>query len=74
MSEKPGLKEKLKQAGLEAAEEQTRLALKHIKRLAKILVEDTINPFDNMAYKGILMLEDELLKVIDKIDGKVDGA
>lgn len=68
--EEKDLKAKLKEAGLNAAEEQIVLAVKHVKTMGKILVEDTANPFDDVAYKGILMLEDELLKLIDKIDGQ----
>ena len=65
------LKGKLKQAGLNAAEEHTLLAIKQVKAIGKILVEDTANPFDDVAYQGILMLEAELLKAVDKIDGQV---
>ena len=64
------LKEKLKKAGLNAAEEHTLLALKHVKQIGQILVDDTTNPYDDVAFKGVLMLEEELKKAIDKIDGE----
>ena len=66
------LKEKLKQAGLDALEEQVRLSLEQLKKIGKILVDSTETSMDNVAYNGLLMFEGELLKVIDKINGKVD--
>lgn len=64
------LKAKIKQSGLEAAEDFTLLALEHVKKIGQLLVDDTANPFDDVAFKGLLMLEDELKKLIDKIDGQ----
>ena len=66
------LKEKLKEAGLDALEAQARLSLEQLKKIGKILVDSTETSMDNVAYSGLLMFEGELLKVIDKINGKVD--
>lgn len=67
MSEEKSLKDKLKEAGLNAAEEYTELSFKQVKLIGKILVEDSSNPYDDMAYKGLLMLEDEFKKLMNKI-------
>lgn len=64
------LKAKLKQAGLNAAEDFTKLAFDHVKQIGQMLVDDTANPFDDVAFKGLLMLESEVNKLIDKIDGQ----
>jgi len=68
--EQSDLKAKLKEAALDSAEAHLLLALEDIKKIGKILVEETSNPFDDMAYNGILMFEKELKKLIDKVDGK----
>ena len=66
------LKTVLKQAGLEAGEDFTQLAVDHVLKMGKLLVESTENSFDDVAYQGLVMFKDELLKAIDKIDG-VEG-
>jgi len=66
----PEGKEKLKSVGMNALEEQAKLSLEHLKALAKVLVEDTVNPFDNMGYDALLSFEHKLLEAIDKIDGE----
>jgi len=66
----PETKAKMKQLGLNASEDFTLLAFKHLKEIGQLLVDDTANPFDDMAFKGLLMLEGEINKLIDKIDGQ----
>ena len=56
-------KAKLKQAGLDAAEEQTRLAFEHLKKMGKILVEGSDNEFDDVAFNGLLMFEGKFQEV-----------
>jgi len=55
---------------MNALEEQAKLSLEHLKALAKVLVDDTANPFDNMGLDALLNFESKLLDAIDKIDGE----
>jgi len=66
------LKKAVKQAGLEAGEDFTQLALAHILKMGKMLVDSTETEFDNVAYNGLVLFKGELEKLIDKIDG-VEG-
>ena len=65
------LKEKIKALALSGAEDHLKLALKQIKEIGALLVADSSNPFDDVAFKGILMFEEQLNQLIDKVDGQV---
>jgi len=68
---KKELVELFKAEGLELAEETVELAVKAVFKVLPIIAKKTTNPLDDMLVGSLApILERELLKLVDKIDGK----
>ena len=65
------IKETLKEEGLDLAEETVKLTIKAMFKVAPVFAAKTSTPMDDMIVAATApILERELLKVADKIDGK----
>jgi len=73
-SVKSELVELLKAEGLDLAEETVELAIKAIFKVLPVLAVKTTNPMDDMIVAALApIIQRELLKLSDKIDGKADA-
>ena len=64
------MNEELKKMLLDASEEQLLLMLENLIKIGQKMVSDSANPYDDVAFQGLLMFKGELIKLIDKIDGE----
>ena len=64
------MKEQLKEFGLNASEKYLNMMLDDVLALGDMLVKDSANPFDDVAFNAVKLFESELRKQIDKLDGE----
>lgn len=62
--------ELLKNEGLEIAEESVELLIKGLFKILPVLAAKSTNSFDDMLIPLFPLLEREVLKLVDKIDGE----
>lgn len=66
------MNEELKKALLNMAEGHAIQAVKDVYALAEVYVNSTESTLDNTLLMGLKMLQNEILKQVDKIDGEKD--
>lgn len=64
------MKETLKPALLNIAENHAMQAIEDVYSLAQVYVDSTTNPLDNTLLEGLKLLKDLLKDAVDKIDGE----
>ena len=64
------LKDKIKEASLEIAENHVIQAIDDVYKLAQVYVDDSASPLDNTLLEGLKMLKNNLIQAADAIDGK----
>ncbi len=64
------MKEELKKALLNMAENHMMVLLDDMEAIGELMVASTETPYDDMALQGLKLFKPELKKLIDKIDGE----
>jgi len=64
------LKEKLKEAGLNMAEDHVKMLFEEMIAIGEIVVEHTENPFDDVFLASVKSFKSLVEEQIDKIDGE----